>query len=73
LPTATCDKGAAAHGGEAMASVVDAWLVDRGGRELLENLGGRRPVRIEVKVRGAPAERRSRWFCRPERAIGVGI
>lgn len=45
---------AAAHGGEAMASVVDAWLVDRGGRELLENLGGRRPVRIEVKVEGLP-------------------
>lgn len=30
---------AAAHGGEAMAAVVDAWLVDRAGRELLGNLG----------------------------------
>jgi len=29
---------AAAHGGEAMAVVVDVWLLNRAGRELLDEL-----------------------------------
>jgi hypothetical protein len=29
---------AAAHGGEAMLAVIDAWLVDRAGREFLGGL-----------------------------------
>lgn len=29
---------APAHGGEAMMAVVDAWMVDRAGRELLDGL-----------------------------------
>ena len=29
---------AAAHGGEAMVVVIDAWLLDRAGRELLDEL-----------------------------------
>ena len=28
----------AAHGGEAMVVVIDAWLLDRAGRELLDEL-----------------------------------
>jgi hypothetical protein len=31
---------AAPHGGEALAAVIDVWLVDQAGRELLENLAG---------------------------------
>lgn len=31
---------AAAHGGEALPAVIDVWLVDQAGRELLENLAG---------------------------------
>lgn len=29
---------AAAHGGEAMAAVIDVWLLDRADRELLDEL-----------------------------------
>ena len=29
---------AAAHGGEAMAAIIDVWLLDRAGRELLDEL-----------------------------------
>jgi len=31
---------AAAHGGEAMAAIIDVWLLDRAGRELLDELEG---------------------------------
>ena len=30
---------AAAHGGEVMAAVVEAWLLDAAGRELIDDLG----------------------------------
>lgn len=30
---------AAAHGGDAMTAAIDAWLVDRAGRELIDDLG----------------------------------
>ncbi len=29
---------AAPHGGEAMAAIIDVWLLDRAGRELLDGL-----------------------------------
>ena len=33
---------AAAHGEEAMMEVIDAWMVDRAGRELIDDLGALR-------------------------------